>query len=72
MKLKKETLDHDNDKYITTQEFNELTSEHFAARLKENRKDITDIVKNRDFYEKLKSVNKKVTSNKSNHMLVEN
>ena len=73
MKLKKKTLDHDHDKYIATQEFNELRSETFAARLKEvdlaNKKDIRDIV---DFYEKLKSIDKIVTSNKSKHILVEN
>ena len=28
------TTDHDHDKYITTQEFNKLTSEGFTARLK--------------------------------------
>ena len=34
MKLKKKKItDHDHDKYITTQEFNKLTSEHFAAKL---------------------------------------
>ena len=27
------TTDHDHDKYITTQEFNKLTSENFATRL---------------------------------------
>ena len=27
------TADHDHDKYITTQEFNKLTSENFIARL---------------------------------------
>ena len=27
------TTDHDGDKYITTQEFNKLTSENFTARL---------------------------------------
>ena len=29
---KKITTDHDHDKYITTQEFNTLTTEHFPAR----------------------------------------
>ena len=29
------TTDHDHDKYITTQEFNKLTSENVAARLKQ-------------------------------------
>ena len=27
--------DHDHDKYVTPQEFNELTSEIFTARLKQ-------------------------------------
>ena len=27
---------HDHDKYITTQEFNKLTSENFTARLKQD------------------------------------
>ena len=30
----KTITDHDHDKYITTQEFNKLTSEKFPARLK--------------------------------------
>ena len=30
------TADHDYDKYITTQEFNKLTSENFTARLKQD------------------------------------
>ena len=29
------TTDHDDDKYINTQEFNKLTSENFTARLKQ-------------------------------------
>ena len=33
MKFKKEITDHDHDKYITTEEFNKLTEENFAARL---------------------------------------
>ena len=32
-KKKKKNTDHDQPKYITTQEFNKLTSEKFAARL---------------------------------------
>ena len=45
MKLKKKS-DHDHsNKYITKQEFNNLTSEHFAARLaQENLAIKTDIV----------------------------
>ena len=29
------TTDHDHDKYITTQEFNKLASEHFTAGLRQ-------------------------------------
>ena len=32
-KIEKKITDHDHYKYITTQEFNTLTSESFAARL---------------------------------------
>ena len=45
-------------KYITTQEFNKLTSETFAARLAQAKlatiDDIADFVKETDFNEKLK------------------
>ena len=34
-KLKKILTDHDNDEYITTTEFNRLTEENFAAKLKQ-------------------------------------
>ena len=49
MKLKKITSDHDQDKYIATQEINKLTSEKFAARLAEanlaSKIDIANFVK---------------------------
>ena len=35
VKLKKNSTDHDHDKYITTQEVKKLTSENFTARLKQ-------------------------------------
>ena len=31
--MKKKITDYSHDKYITTQEFNKLTAENFAARL---------------------------------------
>ena len=53
-----DTSDHDHDKYITTQEFNKLTSENFTATLKQaNSASKNDIA---NFNEKLKTV----TSNK--------
>ena len=66
----KVTTDHD--KYITTQEYNKLLSENFAAKLKQanlaSKTDIpenTDIVKKTDFDDKLKIPNKNLTSNKT-------
>ena len=35
MKLKKRIIDHNHDKYITTSQFNKLTTENFKARLKQ-------------------------------------
>ena len=45
------TTDHDHDKYITTQEFNKLTSENFNERLKQanlaSKSDIANFEKKR-------------------------
>ena len=61
----KVTADHDNDKYIVVQEFIQLTSENFTARLKQanlaSKNDIANFVKKTDFDNKLKTV----TSNKN-------
>ena len=35
VKLTRNDHDHDHDKYITASEFNKLTAENFAARLKQ-------------------------------------
>ena len=60
----KNATDHDHKKYITTQEFNQLTSENFNARLKKanlaSKNDIAKVIKKTDFDNKLKNV----TSNK--------
>ena len=76
LKKKKKKLDHDHSKYIDTQEFNNLTADYFAARLSQanltTKDNIADFVKKkRDFDNKLKNSNKKVTSNKTKHVLVE-
>ena len=59
-------LDHDQDEHITTQEVKKLMAEKFGKRLKQansgKKKDTTDFVKNTDFDNKLKSINKKITS----------
>ena len=74
--IENKITDHDHDKYITTPEFNKLTAENFAARLAQanlaSKSDIANFVKKTDFDDKLKNLNKKVTSNKTKHLLVEN
>ena len=67
MKLKKKITDHTHDKYITTPEFNKLTAENFAARLAQ-----ANLITKTDFDAKLSSLNRKITSNKTKHLLIEN
>ena len=59
--------DHDHDKYITTPEFNKVTAENFAARLKQ-----ANLVAKAYFDDKLKSINRKTSSNKTKHLVVKN
>ena len=63
--IEKKSTDHNHDKYITTPEFNKLTSENFAARLKQanlaSKNDIANFVNKTDFDNKLEDV----TSNKN-------
>ena len=66
--IEKKITDHDHDKYITSPEFNKLTTESFAA----SKSDIANFVKKTDFDDKPKYLNKKVISNKAKHLLVEN
>ena len=53
-------------KYITTPVFNKLTTENFAARLKQ-----TNLVSKTDFDNKLTSFNRKITSNKTKYLEVQ-
>ena len=65
--LEKKLTYHYHDKDITTPEFNKLTAENFAARLKQ-----ANLVTKTDFKDKLKNLNQKITSNKTKHLLVKN
>ena len=56
----------DNSKYITTQVFDKLTTEDFAARLKQ-----ADLVNKTDFDNKLTSSNTRITSSKTKHLEVQ-
>ena len=61
-------------KYITTLEFNKLTAETFTARLAQanlaSKNDISDFLKKKNFDDKLKTLNNKITSNKTKHVVV--
>ena len=68
----KTTIDHF--KYITTLQFNKLTSKKFSARLEQanlaSKNFIANFVNKTYFDTKLKNLNKKVTSNKAKHHLL--
>ena len=55
---------HNHDKYITTPEFNTLAADVFNARLAQ-----ANLITKTDFDAKLSSLNRKVTANKSKHLL---
>ena len=59
--------DHDHDKYITTSEFNKSTAENFAARLA-----LAKLVTKTHFDSRLNSLNNKINSSKTKHLIVEN
>ena len=56
--------DHNHDKYITTPEFNRLTTENVKARL-------ANLITKTDFDIELKNISGRVTSNKTKHLLIE-
>ena len=76
MEIEKKITDHDHYKYITTPEFNKLTAENVAARLKQvnlaSKTDITNFVNKADFDNKLLSFDERINSNKTKHVIVEN
>ena len=63
--LNTETSDVKN-KYITNQELNKLTTEHFTARLNQ-----ANLVSKTDFDNKLIIFNRKITSNKAKYLKVQ-
>ena len=58
---------HNHDKYIDTSELNKLAPDVFNARLAQ-----ANLITKTGFDAKLSSLNKKVTQNKTKHLLVEN
>ena len=65
--IEKKLTDHNYDKYTTTSVFNNLAAGVFDARLKQ-----TNLVTKTNFDVKLNSQNQKISSNKSQHFLIEN
>ena len=58
---------HNLNKYIDTQEFNKLAPDVFNARIVK-----ANLITKTDFDNKLSNLNRKITSNKTKHILVEN
>ena len=58
--IEKKITDHDHNKHITTPEFNKLTAENVTATLAQANL-ARDRLKETDFDDKLKKLNKKVT-----------
>ena len=65
--LENKLTEHNHDKYITTPEFNTLAASVFNARLAQ-----ANLITKTDFDAKLSSLNRKITSNKTKHLLSEN
>ena len=59
--------DHNHDKYIDTSEFNTVAANFFNARLTQ-----ANLIAKTNFDAKWSSLNRKITQNKSKHLLVEN
>ena len=65
--IEKKLTDYNHYKYITTPEFNQLAADVFNASLAQ-----ANLVIKRDFDSKLSNLNRKITTNKTKHLLVEN
>ena len=64
--IEKKVSDYNHDKF-TTPKFNNLAARVFTARLAQ-----ADLVTKTDFDTKLQDISKRITSNKTKHLLVEN
>ena len=58
---------HSHDKYIDTSEFNKLAADVFNVRLAQD-----NLITKTDFDAKFSNLNRKITQNKTEHLLVEN
>ena len=65
--IENKLTDHNHDKYIGTQEFDNLTADVFNVRIAQ-----ANLITKTDFDAKLSNLNRKITSNKTKHLLAEN
>ena len=65
--IEKKTADHGHGKYIATPEFNTMEANVFNTRLAQ-----ANLITKTDFDAILSGLNKKITSNKTKRLLVEN
>ena len=65
--IEKKITDHDHNKYITTPEFNTLAARVFNARLAQ-----ANLITKTYFDTMLQNLSKRITSNKTKHLFVEN
>ena len=74
--IEKKITHHNHDKYIIIQEFYKLKTDNFTATLKQanlaSKNDIDDFIKKTDFDDKIKYLNKNLTSNKIKCVLIKN
>ena len=66
-KIANKLSNHNHDKYITTTEFNKLTADVFNARIPQ-----ANLIIKTEFDSKLSNLNRKITKNKTDHLLVQN
>ena len=65
--IENKLTNHNHDKYIDTSKFNTLATNVFNARIVQ-----ADLKAKTDFDAKLSKLNRKITKNKSKHLLAEN
>ena len=65
--IKNKLTDHNHDKYITALECTKLSTDVFNTRLAQ-----ANLIRKTDFDAKLSSLTRKITTNKTKYLLVEN
>ena len=65
--IENKLTNHNHDKYIDTSQFNKLAADVFSARLAQAK-----LITKTEFDSKLSNLNRRITSNKTKRLLVEN